>query len=287
MIKCIASDMDGTLLNSMEKISEENVRAIKMAQENGVNFIIATGRSYKEARHMLDEAGVNCSVLSLNGAAVYDESGKMIADDPLHIKSVQQVRKVLDEHKLYYEIYTNKGIFTYSKEQSLAILVDILVAAMPNLNPSLIAEKARERFESDFITLIDDYDKLYDIPDLQFYKFLIFSDDDSLLGEISGQLKQSPELAVSSSGPGNLEITNQTAQKGIALSHFVEERNIALSDTMAIGDNFNDCSMFERVGKPVAMGNAPAEIKKLCSEVTLTNDENGVAKAILKAISQQ
>ncbi|MBD3107040.1 HAD family phosphatase [Bacillus sp. AGMB 02131] len=286
MIKCIASDMDGTLLNSMEKISEENARAIKAAQESGAAFVIATGRSYKEVRCMLDEADLNCSVLSLNGAVAYDENGKLISSDPIDVNTVHHVRGLLDTYKLYYEIYTNKGVYTYSKEQSLAILVDILVSAMPHLDPLFIAEKAGQRFESDFMTLIDDYDKLYEVPDMQFYKFLIFSNDNSLLEKIGGMLKQLKQLAVSSSGPGNLEITNNTAQKGIALSRFVSERNIALNDTMAIGDNFNDCSMFERVGKPVAMGNASAEIKLLCGEVTLTNDENGVAHAILKAINK-
>lgn len=282
MIKCIASDMDGTLLNSMEKISEENARAIKAAQESGVDFVIATGRSYKEVRCMLDEADLNCSVLSLNGAVTYDEKGKLISSDPIDVNTVHHVREILDKHRLYYEIYTNKGVYTYSKEQLLAILVDILVSA----DPLFIAEKAGQRFESDFMTLIDDYDKLYEVPDMQFYKFLIFSGDNSLLENIGGKLKQLKQLAVSSSGPGNLEITNSTAQKGIALSRFVSERNISLSDTMAIGDNFNDCSMFERAGKPVAMGNAPAEIKEICGEVTLTNDENGVAHAILKAINK-
>ena len=54
---------------------------------------------------------------------------------------------------------------------------------------------------------------------------------------------------------------------------------------MAMGDSFNDVSMFEKVGKAVAMGNAPAEIKQICNEETLSNNENGVAKAILKELN--
>ncbi len=92
------------------------------------------------------------------------------------------------------------------------------------------------------------------------------------------------ELTVTSSGHDNLEITNRNAQKGIALESFVKEKNISLSETMAIGDNYNDVSMFERVGKAVAMGNATYEIKSLCDEVTHTNEESGVAKAILSVL---
>lgn len=53
---------------------------------------------------------------------------------------------------------------------------------------------------------------------------------------------------------------------------------------MALGDNFNDVSMLERVGKPVAMGNAVDEIKTICGEVTLTNEESGVGKAIMAVL---
>ena len=53
---------------------------------------------------------------------------------------------------------------------------------------------------------------------------------------------------------------------------------------MAIGDNYNDVSMFQRVGRAVAMGNAPQEIKEFAHIVTGTNDEHGVAQAILNAL---
>ena len=53
---------------------------------------------------------------------------------------------------------------------------------------------------------------------------------------------------------------------------------------MAIGDNLNDESMLERAGKSVAMGNASYYIKSLCDEITDTNEESGVGKAILDVL---
>ena len=70
MIKCIASDMDGTLLNSNQLISEENKEAIVKAQAQGIEFVVATGRSYQEATYVLDEAGITCPVICANGAEV-------------------------------------------------------------------------------------------------------------------------------------------------------------------------------------------------------------------------
>lgn len=91
-------------------------------------------------------------------------------------------------------------------------------------------------------------------------------------------------IAVSASGKENIEINDENAQKGIAVTSFVQERHISLEETMAIGDNYNDVSMFQRVGRAVAMGNAPQEIKEFAHIVTGTNDEHGVAQAILNAL---
>lgn len=286
MIKCIASDMDGTLLNSREKISTENKKAIELAQSKGVEVVIATGRSYMEARHALEGVELACSVISLNGAVVWDKEGKIIASNPIEVEDYKKARNVLDGIGVYYEIYTSHGTYTHCMEQSVDTLVDILVTAMPHVNPLYIAERVRMRFETDMAKVIADYDDLYEIPGIEFYKILVYSLDNNLLGKAGGELKNQTKLAVSSSGQGNLEITSKFAQKGNALALLVAECNIALNDTMAIGDNYNDVSMLEKVGKPVAMGNAPEEIKQLCGEVTLTNDENGVAKAILKAINE-
>ena len=63
MIKLISSDMDGTLLDSYRQITPINVEAIKRAQENGINFIINTGREYPNARGLVEAAGLKCDLI--------------------------------------------------------------------------------------------------------------------------------------------------------------------------------------------------------------------------------
>ena len=67
---------------------------------------------------------------------------------------------------------------------------------------------------------------------------------------------------------------------GKALEALCDSLGISLLQVMAIGDNANDFSMLERVGFPVAMGNAKEELKQIAKTVTTSNDEDGVAKAI-------
>lgn len=64
----------------------------------------------------------------------------------------------------------------------------------------------------------------------------------------------------------------------------MKAKGLDMADTMAIGDNLNDVSMLERAGRSVAMGNASYEIKALCDVITDTNDEHGVAQAILEVL---
>jgi Cof subfamily protein (haloacid dehalogenase superfamily) len=95
------------------------------------------------------------------------------------------------------------------------------------------------------------------------------------------------ELAVSSSADNNLEITNSEAQKGVALKRFAELKGIPLENTMAIGDNYNDVSMLEIAGFPVAMGNAVEDLKDMAAFITKENDESGVAFAIQKFLEKE
>ncbi|SLC89556.1 phosphatase yitU [Mycobacteroides abscessus subsp. abscessus] len=75
MVKLIVSDMDGTLLNEKMMISQANADAIREAEKQGIPFMVATGRGFTEAKPLLEEAGLSCPIITLNGAQVYDEKG--------------------------------------------------------------------------------------------------------------------------------------------------------------------------------------------------------------------
>ena len=162
--------------------------------------------------------------------------------------------------------------------------MDIVISANPDLNREEVVYKAGARIRHGLVHQVETYDTLFNDENYQIYKLLAFDFDAVKLDETAELLQQLEELAVSSSGHENLEITNKNAQKGIALEAFVKANGIELAKTMALGDSFNDVSMLERVGRAVAMGNANYEIKSLCDIVTATNDKHGVAKAILEVL---
>lgn len=284
MIKCIATDMDGTLLNSVQQVSKENKDAIVKAQAQGIEVVVATGRSYQEATYALAGAGLKCPVIGVNGAEVRTKEGDVISAISIDKQMARNAAKKLLEEEVYFEVYTNDGAYTIDGDKAVSIIVDIIVSANPDVNVEAAAAAAEKRVHEGRIHIIDNYDILFDDENYQIYKFLAFSFDSERLDAASKALSDFTDLNITASGHENLEITHKNAQKGIALEAFVKAKGIDLSETMAIGDNFNDVSMFERVGRAVAMGNAGFTIKSLCDVVTDTNDESGVAKAILEVL---
>ena len=74
MIKLIASDMDGTLLNDKMEVSDENAQAIRDAQAAGIEFMVATGRGVTEATPLLAAQDLKPAFITLNGAMVLKSS---------------------------------------------------------------------------------------------------------------------------------------------------------------------------------------------------------------------
>lgn len=285
MIKCIASDMDGTLLNSKQEVSEKNLEAIQKALNSGVEVVIATGRSYEEAMSVLHESGLQLPIICANGAEIRTKEGEIVKAHPLDHKIAKQAAEVLNQVGIYYEIYTSEGTYTVDYDKGVDIIIDIFTTANPELSRELVEEEAQHRYDKGLIHIVDSYEPILN-GEKTIYKLLVFHKDHSFLDEVEEKLKQIDNLEVTSSAFGNLELMNTQAQKGIALAEFVEERGIALQDTMAVGDNYNDLSMFRVVGRSVAMGNANEDIKEQCTHVTLRNDESGVGEAILKALAE-
>ncbi|WP_042463760.1 Cof-type HAD-IIB family hydrolase [Neobacillus dielmonensis] len=284
MIKCIATDMDGTLLNTMQEITEENRQAILKAQSQGIEVVVATGRSYQEAMFVLKQAGLTCPVICVNGAEVRSKTGEVITSIPIPQELAREAASRLKTNDVYYEVYTDKGAFSIDTDRAVSILIDIVVSANPEVKPEEVAYAAGARLRDGLIHPIDDYEKLFSDDDNQIYKLLGFSFELDKLEAASQSMNGLEELAVTKSANENIEIMARKAQKGIALEAFVRSQGISLSETMAIGDNFNDVSMLEKAGISVAMGNASDTIKAMCDRVTDTNEHSGVAKAIMQVL---
>lgn len=284
MIRCIAIDMDGTLLTSTQEITEENREAIKYAQSKGVEVVIATGRAYEEAGDLLKDAGIITPMICANGAEIRTNEHIIVDTNPLNKELARQIADTLHKHQVYYEVYTNRGTYTVDKTVARSLIMDIFTVSGHVRDMEEIKKAAEERLA--VIYQLDSYEELFEDDDQIIYKLLAFHFDPIVLSNVREELTKLEEVAISASGKENLEITSVHAQKGVALDKFTNARGISLSETMAVGDNYNDVSMFQVAGRAVAMGNAVEDIQRQCHFVTGTNEESGVAQAIRKALEE-
>lgn len=285
MIKLIASDMDGTLLNSKHKISKENLEAIKKAKEMGIKFTIATGRMYEDVKPLLEECDLKCQCIVLNGGEYIDEKGKVLEGIYIDKKEAREVIHMIIKENIVAEIYTNEGLYTVNTKEEALTEVAYRIKAY---DPETSFEEAIKFAElhPHFVNLkyIEDIDEFLK-SDIKIGKFIAFYNDEETTLNVKKKLESIDSLAISSTFTKNIEINNKAAQKGLILAKVADKMGIKRDEVMVIGDSFNDYSMFIEFTESFAMGNAVKQIKEVAKYITDTNDNAGVAKAIYKILN--
>ncbi|GIN92169.1 HAD-superfamily hydrolase [Siminovitchia terrae] len=274
----IAIDLDGTLLNDHNEISEENIKAIQSAQDKGFEVVISTGRAYFDVQTICEKAGISPFVIGTNGATIHAKNGECLSSITLAKDCAKSILQWLDERNYYYEVFTDQAIYALKKgRQQFYNEIQSLKSA--GLDKAQLATEAERQFDQFGYVLVDSYHDILSQAE-EFNNILACSFDKMKLEEAWNQFKTNEELMVVSSADHNIEITNKRATKGMALEKLAFMLNGTLDQAMAIGDSNNDLSMFEKVQYSVAMGNAKDKIKAACIMTTHTNVENGVAYAI-------
>ncbi|MFD0898626.1 Cof-type HAD-IIB family hydrolase [Loigolactobacillus binensis] len=288
MISLIASDMDGTLLNEKMTVPPENVAAIKKAAQQGVKFIVATGRSYGEAKPLIEQVGITAPIIAMNGAQVFDEQGQVISTVSINKNVVRKIFHLLKAKGLYFEVMTSLGTVSDSKMRRIQNVAALLVDIQTTDSFKIAVSLASARLELMNITYVDSYEQLLTDPNVTILKVIAFSAaKQKALQPVTAELNQLGNLAITSSSASNIEINHINAQKGMALETYANSLNIQMSQVMAIGDNLNDASMLQVAQVSFAMGNATAEIKKIARYATDTNVNHGVGQAIERALKDK
>ena len=287
MIKLIASDMDGTLLNNRHEIDDETVEAIRKAEESGIIFAISTGREYDNVEPFLKKHNIRCQCVLMNGAEYRDEDGKIIEEINIENGKCREIIDILQREKISARIFTNKGIYTSdTEEEALKEMTYRTLAFNPHMSVEEAREEAKKQPYFTQLKYIKDMEEFLS-SNIEIRKFVAFHNNIELINEMKDVIGKIKGLAVSSSFVDNIEITDYSAQKGLILAKVSKEMGIEHDEVMVLGDSFNDYSMFTEFTETVAMENAIPEIKKIAKYITDTNDNLGVAKAIYRVIEEQ
>ncbi|MCP8971260.1 Cof-type HAD-IIB family hydrolase [Ectobacillus ponti] len=286
-MKLIAIDMDGTLLNGHLEISEENLAAIAKAKAGGHIPMICSGRAKDDVQQVLDRYSLQVPIGASNGAVVYAD-GRLLQALYISKETAGHIAETLEGEHLPFKLYTNKGIRSpHNWKEKVFAAYQVSSPAEHGFTIEDLERITEHQMKSNVITFFTDVRDLLAEPDLEIEKFFIFTLDATQRAIVLQKLEQMAGITVTASGPTNLEIMHIDGHKGTGLRAMAKHLGIAMEDTVAIGDNFNDVPMLQAAGFSIAMGNAEQAVKDLCDAVTLTNAEHGVAHALEKYILQE
>ena len=148
MIKLIASDMDGTLLDGNGGISPYNVEMINEAKKRGIHFVIASGRAYTDILPVTQQHGVECACVTGNGAEYIDEKGELISSCYLGAKEAIGVIEILKALDIKFMIYTTDNRYSIEAVENVQDAYDLVKACerikSVNLGGSKIEENRRK-----------------------------------------------------------------------------------------------------------------------------------------------
>ncbi len=262
MIRLVALDIDGTLLDTSNQLSEANAAAVRETTARGVSVVLATSRWFHLARLTARELGLTTPLICHNGALVKRPDDE---HELLHLRLEQrfaQQTAALGDERGYHMFITIDHV-TYMRPEG---------EVPPRLPPDIqVTDRHADAVARGAPTAI-----------------LIFGEQ--AVNEVCEAFGDGYRQRVNFSRnhsltfPLHLIMTHARADKGRALELVCRELGVPLEHTLAMGDSQADAAMFDLAGRGIAMGNAPADVQDAAIEVAPTNDEDGVAWALWKYV---
>ena len=288
----IALDLDGTLLGPDGKASQRNLQALRAAEDAGLLVVIATGRRHSYALRVLTESGLRSDTLlvSSNGAVIREFGSRLLERTHMPLETA-----------LWFCSYMQQF------RNALVITFDKVAPSGEDICGSLVVEELDELHGSigQWMKLNEPYirhvqpieEALLEEAPIQ---MMICGTVERMRLAEEHLLEDSRVVPVGDPRQDGIISLNRTAypardlsildimpagcSKGDALLRIASARGIPATEIMAIGDNWNDLSILQVVGRPVLMANAPSDLAELAVQrgwhTTAGNDADGVALAI-------
>lgn len=272
-IQLVALDLDGTLFNNQSIISQANLSAIRRITDAGIHVVISTGRPFNGVPFaQLEGTGIDYAITA-NGSGIYRIStGECLFDDSMPEDMILPILAFLMQKDIHMDAFINgKGVSpTKCRDTALKLPVPDSIKA----------------YIADTRLRVDDLGDYIHSNHLRVQKMTL-----NFLREPDGTLKDresvreflegNPQISCVCGGYNNLEFTRAGVSKGAGLLKLAGLLGVAPTDTMAIGDTENDMSIIDAAGIGVAMGNATPDVKAAADYITSSNEEDGVAAAIM------
>lgn len=268
MIKLLALDMDGTLLNEKKELQQAQIDAIHQAVAKGVTVVLCTGRPLVGVKPFVQQLGFDAEeeyIIVNNGCSTHSTKNWQLVDwEELSIEDVEYLATYLENDQVQLSLFDEEDYFVLAEQANATVVFDAeLVGMTPDPIDLAEAQSGQHRFfEAMFVgekEAIDAFEQAHN----------------PVLGQKYSTVRSQEYL---------LEILPDGASKASGLKKLAERLQIKPEEIMAIGDANNDLEMLAFAGLGIAMGNANEQVKAIAQDITDTNENDGVAKAIEKHI---
>lgn len=264
-IKLLALDMDGTTLRNDRTISDTDYNAIKKAIDSGIMVIPASGRN----RHILPKEIMELDIhyaITKNGSEIYDvKADKVIYHTEVDYSLAAEMMRYLE---------TKNARVSCEHEDQRYFSAHGLMNVEEILRNNHISEDNVIENLGDFLE-----EKQWGVD-----KIGVLCYDDETLWEIMDKQKDYLDLNIMRTGQTYVEINPRMASKGYCLKYLANMLGISAENIAAVGDSDNDLIMLCYAGYSFAMTNGSRFARETAKEITLSNEENGVAFAIEKIL---
>ncbi|MHA6258445.1 Cof-type HAD-IIB family hydrolase [Sporosarcina sp. CAU 1771] len=258
----IVLDLDGTLLTDAKTITHKTAQTLMQAKEQGHHIMIATGRPYRASERYYKELNLNTPIINFNGAFVHHPTNH--SWQPVHktlsLSVVQDVMEAMQQfpwNNIFAEVMDDVYMQIHDER-----MIDIFSTGKPKITTGEI----RSHLKRDPTTLLIQADE---------------HNVDAICKHLSHVHAEVVGHRVWNSPWGHVvEVFQHGLSKAAGLAHVSKTIDIPRDRIIAFGDENNDFEMIDFAGLGVAMGNGIDELKSIADEVTLSNNEDGIAKVL-------
>ena len=283
MIRLLAVDIDGTLLNSRGQLPDTHRDALVDAAAAGVEVALVTGRTFHFARPVAQLLPIPLTLIVNNGALVKRTDG---TTEIRNLLSRDIARRVLAGTQAY--------------EDSVALVFDPDPLPGGNVERQIVFERMdwshpdrRGYYEKNKASIASVPSALADALTEDPVQVMFNGGVGPMraLVEALTSMPESDRFCVSITEYERrdfslVDVNAQDCSKGTTLGRLAANRGWTRDTVMAVGDNLNDVAMLDFAGTAVVMGNATDALKARGYEVTRSNDEGGLADAVRKHVRQ-
>ena len=270
-VRLLANDVDGTLVNSRDELTDVTRQALRRACAAGLKLVLATGRRYSRALPLVEPLGLDVPLVTASGALI-----KHPLDHRTLFRATFERRLLCD----LLDVIERRGfeavLYADSYHEGFDFYCERLDVQRPELADYLALNPGCHRL---WPTL------MRDPPDGVFAGFSTGSRDEMLAlheelqrelpGLLYTHVLRSPRYI------GHMcEIAPFGVTKWSGIQHVAAEWGILPEEMCAVGDDVNDIPMIEAVGIGIAMGNAQPEVKTAADFIAPTHDEDGLAAVV-------